>query len=63
MVKTNLSLDADRMWADVMALAEIADRRGLDAAFVYGVISGGPGLAAQRFGDAGLSTQIDASAI
>jgi N-carbamoyl-L-amino-acid hydrolase len=25
MTKTNLSLDADRLWADIMALAEITD--------------------------------------
>lgn len=42
MIKTNLPLDADRLWADVMALAEITDparpytRRSLTSLFLEG---------------------------
>ena len=42
MAKTNLPLDADRLWADVMALAEITDperpytRRSFSALFLQG---------------------------
>src|SRR5271167_624274 len=60
MTKTNLPLDADRLWADVMALAEITDparpytRRSFTALFLEG-----RAFIAQRFVDAGLSTRID----
>jgi beta-ureidopropionase / N-carbamoyl-L-amino-acid hydrolase len=59
-VKANLPLDADRLWADVMALAEITDperpytRRSFSALFLEG-----RAWLAQRFADAGLTTRID----
>ena len=62
MTKSNLPLDADRLWSDVMALAEITDparpytRRSFTALFLEG-----RALLAQRFADAGLSTRIDTS--
>ena len=62
MTKTNLPLDADRLWADVMALADITDparpytRRSFTALFLEGRT-----WLAQRFADAGLSTHIDAA--
>jgi beta-ureidopropionase / N-carbamoyl-L-amino-acid hydrolase len=61
-MKANLPLDADRLWADVMALAEITDparpytRRSFTALFLEG-----RAWLAQRFGDAGLATRIDAA--
>jgi N-carbamoyl-L-amino-acid hydrolase len=61
-MKTNLPLDADRLWADVMALAEITDparpytRRSFTALFLEG-----RAWLAQRFADAGLVTRIDAA--
>jgi N-carbamoyl-L-amino-acid hydrolase len=60
MPKTNLPLDADRIWADVMGLADITDparpytRRSFTALFLEG-----RAWLAQRFADAGLSTHID----
>jgi beta-ureidopropionase / N-carbamoyl-L-amino-acid hydrolase len=60
MVKTNLPLDADRLWADVMALAEMTDparpytRRSFTALFLEG-----RAWLAQRFAEAGLTTRID----
>jgi N-carbamoyl-L-amino-acid hydrolase len=60
MTKTNLPLDADRIWADVMGLADITDparpytRRSFTALFLEG-----RAWLAQRFADAGLSTHID----
>jgi N-carbamoyl-L-amino-acid hydrolase len=60
MAKTNLPLDADRLWADVMALAEITDparpytRRSFTALFLEG-----RAWLTQRFADAGLATRID----
>jgi N-carbamoyl-L-amino-acid hydrolase len=60
MGKTNLPLDADRLWADVMALAEITDparpytRRSFTALFLEG-----RAWLAQRFAEAGLTTRID----
>ncbi len=60
MVKTNLPLDADRLWADVMALAEITDparpytRRSFTALFLEG-----RALLARWFTEAGLTTHID----
>jgi beta-ureidopropionase / N-carbamoyl-L-amino-acid hydrolase len=62
MTKTNLSLDADRLWADIMALAEITDparpwtRRSFTALFLEG-----RAWLAERFGEAGLVTRIDTS--
>ena len=62
MPKTNLPLDADRIWADVMSLADITDparpytRRSFTALFLEG-----RAWLAQRFSDAGLSTRIDAA--
>ncbi len=60
MTKTNLPLDADRLWADVMALAEITDparpytRRSFTPLFLEGRT-----WLARRFADAGLATRID----
>src|SRR5882762_9845001 len=60
MVQTNLPLDADRLWADVMALAEITDparpytRRSFTALFLEG-----RAWLAQKFAEAGLTTRID----
>jgi N-carbamoyl-L-amino-acid hydrolase len=62
MTKTNLSLDADRLWADIMALAEITDparpwtRRSFTALFLEG-----RAWLAKRFAEAGLVTRIDTS--
>jgi N-carbamoyl-L-amino-acid hydrolase len=60
MVKTNLPLDADRLWSDVMALAEMTDparpytRRSFTALFLEG-----RAWLARRFAEAGLTTRID----
>jgi N-carbamoyl-L-amino-acid hydrolase len=60
MPQTNLPLDADRLWADVMALAEITDparpytRRSFTALFLEG-----RAWLAQKFTEAGLTTRID----
>jgi len=60
MTRSNLPLDADRLWDDVMALAAITDparpytRRSFTALFLEG-----RALLAQRFADAGLTTRID----
>ncbi len=60
MAKSNLPLDADRLWADVMELAEITDparpytRRSFTALFLEG-----RAWLAQRFAEAGLTTRID----
>ena len=60
MTKTNLPLNADRLWADVMALADITDparpytRRSFTALFLEG-----RAWLAQRFAEAGLATRID----
>jgi len=59
-MRANLPLDADRLWADVMALAEITDparpytRRSFTALFLQG-----RAWLAQRFVAAGLATRID----
>ncbi|MBS0531737.1 MAG: Zn-dependent hydrolase [Proteobacteria bacterium] len=59
-MKTNLPLDGDRLWADVMALAEITDparpytRRSFTPLFREG-----RAWLARRFADAGLTTRID----
>ncbi len=55
-----LPLDADRLWADIMALAEITEpdrpytRRSFSPLFLKG-----RGWLADRFADAGLATRID----
>jgi N-carbamoyl-L-amino-acid hydrolase len=60
--KSNLPLDADRLWSDIMALAEITDparpytRRSFTALFLEG-----RAWLAQRFAEAGLTTRIDAA--
>jgi N-carbamoyl-L-amino-acid hydrolase len=60
MAKTNLPLDADRLWADVMDLAEITDparpytRRSFTALFLEG-----REWVERRFQEAGLTTRID----
>src|SRR5260370_32911558 len=60
MTKTNLPLDGDRLWADVMALAEITDparpytRRSFSPLFLQG-----RAWLAKRFADAGLAVRID----
>jgi N-carbamoyl-L-amino-acid hydrolase len=60
MVQTNLPLDADRLWADVMALADITDparpytRRSFTALFLEG-----RALLTQKFAEAGLAPRID----
>jgi N-carbamoyl-L-amino-acid hydrolase len=62
MTKTNLPLNADRLWADVMALADITDparpytRRSFTALFLEG-----RAFLAKAFADAGLATRIDTS--
>src|SRR3984885_2137635 len=59
-MKTNLPLDADRLWADVMALADITDparpytRRSFTTLFLEG-----RAWLARRFAEAGLTTRID----
>ena len=60
MAKTNLPLDADRLWADVMALADITEparpytRRSFTALFLEG-----RALLTQKFAEAGLAPRID----
>jgi N-carbamoyl-L-amino-acid hydrolase len=60
--QTNLPLDADRLWADVMALAEITDperpytRRSFTALFLEG-----RAWLARKFAEAGLTARIDAA--
>jgi N-carbamoyl-L-amino-acid hydrolase len=62
MTKTNLPLNADRLWADVMALADITDperpytRRSFTALFLEG-----RAFLAKAFADAGLAARIDTS--
>jgi N-carbamoyl-L-amino-acid hydrolase len=60
LASTNLPLDADRLWGDVMALAEITDperpytRRSFSPLFLEG-----RAWLAKRFADAGLAVRID----
>ncbi len=60
MAATNLPLDATRLWADVMALAEITDperpytRRSFTPLFLEG-----RAFLARRFAEAGLAVRID----
>lgn len=60
MTATNLPLDADRLWDDIMALAEITDRaqpytrRSFTPLFLEG-----RAWLAKRFAEAGLSVRID----
>ena len=62
MTRSNLPLDADRLWAAIMALAEITDparpytRRSFTALFLEG-----RAWLARRFAEAGLTTRIDAA--
>jgi N-carbamoyl-L-amino-acid hydrolase len=62
MAATNLPLDADRLWDDVMALARITDpehpytRRSFTTLFLEG-----RAWLAKRFAEAGLTTGIDAA--
>ncbi|MGH6778324.1 MAG: Zn-dependent hydrolase [Bradyrhizobium sp.] len=62
MAQSNLPLEPDRLWADIMALAEITDperpytRRSFTKFFLEG-----RAWLAQRFADAGLSMRIDAA--
>jgi N-carbamoyl-L-amino-acid hydrolase len=62
MPRTNLPLDASRLWADVMALADITDpaRPYMRRSFT-GLFLEGRAWLTQRFIDAGLTTRIDAS--
>jgi N-carbamoyl-L-amino-acid hydrolase len=61
-MSNNAMVDRDRLWADIIALGEITDparpytRRSFSALFLEG-----RDWLAQRFRDAGLSTQIDAA--
>lgn len=61
-MKSNLPLDAGRLWSDIMALADITDparpytRRSFTALFLEG-----RDLIARRFAEAGLTTRIDAA--
>jgi beta-ureidopropionase / N-carbamoyl-L-amino-acid hydrolase len=57
---TNLPLDTDRLWADVMALAEITDRERpyTRRSFTPLFLSGRDWLA-RRFAEAGLTVRID----
>lgn len=62
MAKSNLQPDADRLWADIMAMSEITDparphtRRSFTPLFLEG-----RAWLAQRFAEAGLTTRIDAA--
>jgi beta-ureidopropionase / N-carbamoyl-L-amino-acid hydrolase len=62
MTKSNLPLDANRLWDDIMALAKITDparpytRRSFSALFLEG-----RALLARRFAEAGLTIRIDAA--
>ena len=62
LASTNLPLDADRLWADVMALAEITDpnrpytRRSFSPLFLEG-----RAWLAKRLANAGLAVRIDAA--
>jgi beta-ureidopropionase / N-carbamoyl-L-amino-acid hydrolase len=59
-VKANLPLDPDRLWADVMALAEITDpERPYTRRSFSGLFLEGRAWLAQRFAEAGLTTRID----
>ncbi len=62
MAASNLPLDADRLWADIMALAEITaatrpyTRRSFSPLFLEG-----RSFLAERFAEAGLTVRIDAA--
>jgi N-carbamoyl-L-amino-acid hydrolase len=62
MTQTNLPLDMDRLWADVMALAEITDpqRPYTRPSFTELFLQGRAWLA-RKFAEAGLDTRIDAA--
>lgn len=62
MAKTNLPLDADRLWADVMALADITDpARPYTRRSFTGLFLQGRAWLTQRFIEAGLTARIDTS--
>jgi N-carbamoyl-L-amino-acid hydrolase len=62
MAKTNLPLDASRLWADVMALADITDpARPYTRRSFTGLFLEGRAWLTQRFIEAGLTTRIDTS--
>jgi beta-ureidopropionase / N-carbamoyl-L-amino-acid hydrolase len=62
MAKTNLPLDANRLWADVMALAEITDpARPYTRRSFTGLFLEGRAWLTQQFIEAGLTTRIDSS--
>jgi N-carbamoyl-L-amino-acid hydrolase len=62
MPKTNLPLDASRLWADVMALADITDpARPYTRRSFTGLFLEGRAWLTQRFIEAGLTTRIDTS--
>lgn len=59
-MKPNLPLDANRLWADIMALAEITDReRPYTRRSFTPLFLEGRAWLAQRFAEAGLATRID----
>jgi len=59
-VKANVPLDADRLWADVMALAQITDpERPYTRRSFSGLFLEGRAWLTQRFAEAGLTTCID----
>jgi beta-ureidopropionase / N-carbamoyl-L-amino-acid hydrolase len=60
MAKTNLPLDADRLWADIMALADITDpARPYTRRSFTGLFLQGRAWLTQQFIEAGLTTRID----
>jgi beta-ureidopropionase / N-carbamoyl-L-amino-acid hydrolase len=59
-VQTNLPLDADRLWADVMALADITDpQRPYTRRSFTGLFLEGRAWLARKFTEAGLAVRID----
>jgi len=61
-VKTSLPLDVNRLWADVMALAEITDpERPYTRRSFSGLFLEGRSWLARRFVEAGLATRVDAA--
>ena len=62
MPPNNLPLDADRLWTDVMALAEVTDPRSPYTRRSFSpLFREGRGWLARRFEDAGLAVRIDAA--
>lgn len=61
-MKANLPLDADRLWADVMALAAMTDpERPYTRRSFSGLFLEGRAWLARRFVEAGLTSRIDAA--